>query len=77
MAVKETRREGSKKREKGSRKEGRQSEKRARPGREEGRTERFPRNRRVAAEAERRVADGEDWGGRLGQFLQTLVAGVA
>ena len=52
---------GFKKREKGSQKGGRRSEKRRAVAKRMDRA--FPRNRRVTAEAKRRVAGGEDWGG--------------
>ena len=60
MTVKETRRAGSKKRKKGSQKGGRPRKRGEAP--RKGVDRAFPRNRRVTAEAKRRVAGGEDWG---------------
>ena len=73
MAVKETRREGSKRGKKGSQKGGRRSKKGRAVAKRVGGA--FPRNRRVTVEAKRRVAGGEDWGGSVRDSCSTLVAG--
>ena len=74
MAVKETRRSGSKKRKKGSQKVGRRSKKGS-PSRR-GWTDRFREIGGPTAEAKIRVAGGEDWGGERvrDSGAQTLVA---